>query len=406
MTIPNDYHRPLLIGGWLLTLVATYAFAKVTGASPSGTESQGAAPTGDVQPLPGARNLPANSPEAGFAMNASESNAASITGGMPLEQWLGRLVKEPDEILRVSTFLRLLETLETPEEIKQAREIVLASSERGNNRLELSMLLQKWTQQDPKGALAFAQARQGGDRGSAMWTVLRTWTRANPEDALAWAQANPESTDRRGRREGGESMVAITLSQMARNNLDRALQVAGSEEGDGRSRLAATLASELVAQRGMEAARLAIGNVSAGPFRDQLTAEVAGRLAATDAPAAVAWVMSLPADQGRGQALAEAVSRWAQSDAVAAAEYLQKLPAGSESDPARERYAASVLRQDPEGAMAWAGTITDEQQRQQTMVSLGRDWLRRDATAAQNWIAQSELPQALKDRFASRARRD
>ena len=207
MSVPPEICRWLLAAGWIGTLFAAYSVARLTQDAPARRMHAVGSAKAVHRTLPDGRaDASTINAAAAPASSEAELSVISITGGMPLEQWLGRLVKEPDEILRVSTFLRLLETLETPEEIKQALEIVLASSERGNNRLELSMLLQKWTQQDPKGALAFAQARQGGDRGLAMSAVLRTWTRANPEDALAWAQANPESTDRRGRREGGRSL--------------------------------------------------------------------------------------------------------------------------------------------------------------------------------------------------------
>jgi hypothetical protein len=196
--------------------------------------------------------------------------------------------------------------------------------------------------------------------------------------------------------------MAVALAQIARTNLDRALQVAGSEPVTSRSRIPETLAAELINQRGAEAARLAVLNVPAGPFRDQLTQQVARRLAAENGAGTVEWIMTLP-EQSRGPVLAEAVGAWAERDPVAAGNYLRQLPPTPATDASRERFAANVLRQDPEGAMAWASTISDEQQRSRTLEALGRNWLRRDSGAAQSWIAQSDLPDQVKSRLLPRA---
>src|SRR5437764_195574 len=60
------------------------------------------------------------------------------------------------------------------------------------------------------------------------------------------------------------------------------------------------------------------------------------------------------------------------------------------SDP-RARYRFSAL--------AWAGTITADPQRTKATERLVEEWMKKDANAAQTWVTQSQLPDAVKARF-------
>jgi hypothetical protein len=42
--------------------------------------------------------------------------------------------------------------------------------------------------------------------------------------------------------------------------------------------------------------------------------------------------------------------------------------------------------------MTWAASIHDPEQRRRVVVNLGRAWLRRDAPAAEGWLAEADLP--------------
>ena len=82
-----------------------------------------------------------------------------------------------------------------------------------------------------------------------------------------------------------------------------------------------------------------------------------------------------------------------QRSPAAAATFLARFPASPETDESRVRLAQNVLRKDPEGAMAWAGTISEEQNRIRTMTELLRNWFRRDPDAARKWMLQdTQLP--------------
>jgi hypothetical protein len=325
-----------------------------------------------------------------------------VTGGEPLEDWLKRLMTQDDEILRTSGFLKLMEALKTPEEIQQALEAI--NSIGGRNRWrggvgmrEGSMLLQKWTQLDPKGAMGYAQSQKGEqEKWGATTVVMRTWARINPDEAIAFAKEAPPS----GNPQDGNWSIAAVVGQLAKTDLDRAMQLSSTQDvSRARGRMMESVLDELVSQRGDEAARQSILSLPEGSFRDNMASQLARRLADNDGPGTAQWVMnSLPAGDARNRALAEVMGQWADDDPVAAGNFLKTIPASKETDSARERYAYEALRRDPEGALAWAGTITADEQRTKAVEGLLRQWVRRDRSAAQNWMATAQLPDDFKAR--------
>ncbi|HEX5176978.1 MAG TPA: hypothetical protein VFV83_08115 [Chthoniobacteraceae bacterium] len=329
-----------------------------------------------------------------------------LTAGRPIEEWLKDLLAQDDEIIRTTGFLRLLETLKTSEEVRAIIDVVTSVPRRGRGSRgrELGMLLQKWTEIDPKAAIEYASAANGNDeRRGATSIVLRAWTRLRADEALAWARENGKGENA----QEGNWAIAAVVTQLARSDIDRAIDVASQQEvSRARGRTMDTLVSELIAQRGGEAARLAVADLPASTFRDALTAELAGRLADANGAQTAKWVLSLPPGDGRTKALAEVVNEWAEDDAVATGNFLSRFPISPETDPSRERYAWNVLRADPEAALAWAGTISQEAQRTRAIESLVRSWMRRDAPAARDWVAQSSLPPQLKTRLSPGAQPD
>jgi hypothetical protein len=268
------------------------------------------------------------------------------------------------------------------------------------------MLLQKWTQLDSKGALAFVESRDREERWIGANAVLRTWTRLDPTAAIAWAQTNgkeltPSEAGPTGGAPQGNFALASVISQLARSDIDRALSVAATQTYDSRSRTLDTLASELLSQRGIDAARAALDALPVGAFRDGLSLNLAGKFASADPVGTAQWVLALPAGDTRSRALAEVVSEWAKVDPTAAGNFVAKLPADSETDRSRESYANGVVQKDPAGAMAWANAITDQDRRLRTVESVARSWMRTDEPAAKAWIAQSLLPDEVKARIQS-----
>ncbi len=393
--------RLLIAAAWIGTAIVAYSIGSLRSPSPAlpavaesvrigngaalGADGNGLGADIGERPLDGGHG-------------ATNRSLSDITGSQPLGDYLKRVMALDDDIKRTSAFLEVLGTLETPEQIREALEVVAKSGRgwgRGASSREFAMLLQKWTALDPKSAADYAvNAKSRDERYMAMGNVLRNWTRTDAHAALAWAQANgmtqPGDSDRPSNPEDGNYAVAMVVSNLARTDLDLALSAA-SAEGNSRSttRLADDLADELNKQRGEEAAREAILALPESKLRDSMIAEHADRLAKTDGAAASKWAASLPTGPARSRALAEAIAGWAEKDPASAGTFLNAIPPSTDSDAARERFARNVVGKDPVGAISWAGTITDPEKRQGTTESIVRSWVRRDTAAATPWVMQS-----------------
>lgn len=416
MNTPASRSKLIAGIGWVATAALAFSFGRLT--SPSETQ-------------PGKSDKPAASSAAGapagtetmsaeevatlrkgqFASEDRPTTIDGLTHGQPLDKWLKKLLSQEDSIVRMTGMVSLLELLNDPADLKAALEAINLRGDRGFGRgarfTEYSMVLEKWAQLDPKGAIAFTEGKSREERWLGTSTVLRTWTRTDPAAAIAWAKAagadagvaGDQNGDRGGFGERGPSALSTVISQLAHSDLDRALTVAAGEKFDGRSRAVDTIASELLAQRGPDAARKLVDDMPAGSLRDGLVSQIAGPLAAKDGPGTAAWVLSMPASDGRSRALAETIDEWSKKDATAAGTFLAKLPPSPEFDRSRQEYADNVARTDPAGAMAWATAITEEERRLRTVAEVAQTWKRQDEPGLQAWVAQSPLSDAQKQRI-------
>ncbi len=397
MTIPASLRPLLLPAAWLATAALTFCLGRIslfiesrpTLPLPSAAVREKSG--GDLDP-------PAVGVESFLDLakvpDHGGTTLAEITHGQPIAEWLKRLLAQEDEIMRMTGFLRLLESLTSAEEIQEALGAVLSRDGGSSRSREFRMLLQKWAQLDPADAMKYVQdlkdknARYDGNRA-----VLLTWMRQSPQEAIAWAEKNGASPEER---EGNWPMSTI-VSQLAKNDVDWALRLAEAQGvSRARGRMIESLVPALLAQKGDAGAREIAMNETDQSLHDAMIARLAGRLAASDPQSTAQWVTSLPAGDARTRALTELVGEWSRRDPVAAASFLEKIPPSPETDDSRARLAYNVLRKDPESAIAWAGSMTDPESRTDTVNKLLSSWLRRDGDAAKQWIASSPLPEATK----------
>lgn len=413
MNLTPSQQRLLIATAWVGTAFAAYSVGSLH-STPAAADGKTTLPAAGTAAAIGGGTGPERMLGGGGrpfeeAHDAGGRSLNEIVNGQPLEEYLQRVLALEDEIKRASAFLELLGALNTPEDIQMALDTIGKSGRgwgRGASSREYSMLLQKWTLVDPRGAAEYASKIPNRDgRAQAMNNVLRTWTRQDTSTALAWAQANgvpagntPEEKQRAAAE--GNYAVAMVVNQLAATNLDLALSVAAAD-GDTRAstRLADDLANELYKQRGEQGAREGILAMPQSKLRDAMIGEHADQLAKIDSPGAAQWAATLPFGGGRSRALAEAIAEWAENDPGAAGTFLNTLPPSSDSDAARERFARNVFDKDPMGALSWAATITDPGDRQQTSERLVRSWIRRDAESARLWVQQSPFPEEIKQRM-------
>ena len=417
----SQSRTPLIVGlGWFATAAIAFCIGRLGLQPGTSTGSDGAGSAADraTRNRPGAGEAAGLTGDAGskgqFSMGEGGAlTVARVTNGEPLDKWMKKLMAQEDDIVRMNGLLRLLDAVRDPEELKTMLGAINLRGNRGFGRssrfTDYSMILEKWTQLDPKGAVAFVNGKDNQDKWIGTGTVLQTWTRMDAAAAIEWAQTNSNTKDDSGGGRGGppgfgSSPISTVITQLAHSDLDRALSVAATQTFDRGSRTLDTLTYELVSQRGLDGARSALDGMAAGALRDGLTTQLAGKLAEEDPKSATEWASGLPDGDAKSRALAETVGGWAKKDAAAAGAFMAALPASAGTDRSRESYANAVAQKDPQGAIAWATSITDQQRQQRTVESVVRTWVQQDATAAKAWIAQSALPDDVKTRVQSPSR--
>lgn len=406
MKLPENIRSLVIPAAWLASIALTFGLGRLTSFVETGPEAQLAATTRMGAPGASAASDAGNGlpGESGFsAASGSRGTVEELTGGKPLDAWLKHLLGQEDEIARMSGFMMLLEKVNTPADFELALNTVLQNGNGGGRNREYSMLLQKWAKLDPQTAMTYVQSlKDNGAKFGGMNTVLQTWTRTSPQEAVAWAKANGTAGEQR---EGdGNLAMSAVIGELAKSDLGQALALAEGETASrARGRMIETLVSQLVRQRGDEAARETALNITDETMRNGMIRQLADRMAKDNPQKAVAWISSLPAGASRTSALADAVSEWAQKDAVAAAAYMTTLPAGAETDEPRARFARSVVRTDPAGALAWSASITDPQARTRSVTDVVGRWMRRDADAAKQWVTTSTLPEETKTQILAAA---
>jgi hypothetical protein len=418
----SSKERNLVLLGFLATAGLAYSFGRMTNYLGAPLTSAGAREAAGTGAAPGSGNGSGPSADgsglrigSSFATESAGSDEpfsiSRVTGGQPLDEWLKKLMAQDDDLYRMQNLMKLVETLNSPEDLKAALEII--GTRRGRFS-EYGLLMEKFTKVDPRAAIVYAGAQDGREKMAAVSAVLHTWTRTDPAAALAWAQTEGAAMPREGGRgpgvpagPGGDRgprenfAVSSVITQMARTDLDRALAAAGSpESGRPGGRVVETLASEMLSQRGADAARQAGEAIPEGDLKNGYLRTLAEKLAGKDAAGTAKWAMSWPAGETKNRALGQIMEEWAKSDATAAGTFLAAQPVSAETDSAREHYASHVLRKDPPGALSWANTITDPARREKTVTNLAMDWARRDPEPARQWIAQSTLPNDLKAKLA------
>ena len=159
MKIPAPLRRFVTPIAWFSTAALTFCLGRLT----SFVEAPAESPAAQARTSGGGTAASSGGAHSGgsveFTKNLDVSAASlkELTNGQSIEDWLQRLLKQEDEIARKSGFMRLLESLQTSEDLEKALNVVLANNGGRSRSGEYSMLLQKWAQVDPKLAMGFLE---------------------------------------------------------------------------------------------------------------------------------------------------------------------------------------------------------------------------------------------------------
>jgi hypothetical protein len=100
--------------------------------------------------------------------------------------------------------------------------------------------------------------------------------------------------------------------------------------------------------------------------------------------------------------LAEAlVDSWATIDLQSAATWVKAQPVGPSRDAGISAILENIRSADPEKALEWSQSMSDEEKRSNFSESILRSWFSDDPNGARAWLAKSQAPQELRNKFAT-----
>ena len=96
-----------------------------------------------------------------------------------------------------------------------------------------------------------------------------------------------------------------------------------------------------------------------------------------------------------------AMGIWTRTDPEAASTYLAKMPEGDTKDHAVAAFSQTGAAENHAASAAWAETISDATLREQSLIAVARDWMRKDSESALIWLKESGLSQDALSRINS-----
>ncbi len=420
---------------WIASLAGTYWFAQAQGvqkgaaaqklADLSSTDSADTAarktrpPGAGSGPAGADGKPPAPLPEASLNLKQLMTKLReAMRGGM----------NNPSGIFKALRYVALIRDEDLQEAIALSEDLKEPQA-----KMMLSMmLLSRWGEKDGPAAMAYAEkklANAGPMMQMARGGILAGWAEKDPEAVWNYMKSK---TDDVGGVFGMRGMGMQTLFQsFAAKDLDGAFKRFGELEtpeekrsalegifgtaydDDSRNKLFARI-DQLTDPEDRESARSTLVRnwTMADPdaavaYIEKQTGEVKAKLVPQ---AAMTIGMSDPrrgaelyvnnAEPGKKkEAYQMAVSSWASTDPNAAGKWLGEQPQTPELDGARSNFASTVAGRDPESAMEWAKTITDEGSRTAAVENVYRTWAKKDQNAASTALNDAGLSQENTERI-------
>jgi len=346
-----------------------------------------------------------------------------LDGGIPLssgkmKEAMLEAIRESDPVKSQLMFARLMEEL-TAENAPAALAMIRENVGGFESMRYMSTLAYKWGQVDPLNAMK--ELAKGDERGGRMSQniVLTGWASANPQAAMEWLTAYDG--------EGKDWFSMSIVNGMAKSDPEGALKyVAAFKNKEDRTRGAETLAREMIRLGGSGKAVEWLNSLTDPDMKSSAFRTVAEQMMRGDTSKAAEWIKAYAGEDyardavrnlsesmarkdpqealkfantltGKAQstAIGEAVGEWARKDEGAgmaeAAKFVEALPAGDARDAGTRSIARAASREDPQAAIAWANQIKDPEARTETLVDVGRRYMRDDKAGATAWLATSGL---------------
>ena len=211
--------------------------------------------------------------------------------------------------------------------------------------MQLIAIARQWGAQDPLAALEASRDLPHVMRASVQATIGAEWASTDPQAAWAWLRELPPSNNR-------DMLIQTVFGALAQSNLDQALSLARSLEGERRTHALRALLM---------------------PWMQR------------DPDDAVTWLQTLPPGGERMELISHAAVGLAMHDAELTARLRESLSTDERRllDATRWSILAS---QDPRTAMLEVEQFDDAQQRTQAIKQVLQHWAGNDYRAALDWV--------------------
>jgi hypothetical protein len=208
----------------------------------------------------------------------------------------------------------------------------------------------EWLQQDPAAAAAWLKSRPLDQQRKLWGRMAYQFALTDPPGAQAWFRDTPPSAER-------EKAGAEMVRALARKDPHAALEWLQDNLEGGRTAGFAYLA-EALAEKGLESAQQLLEAMPPGVQRDGVVKVIAEKWASKDFKPAIAWVLSLPADDpGRKQAMQQLSYQWAENDLAGATAYLRDQAGPMEAMNMMWSVSRQFMEKDVAGGFTWADTL-------------------------------------------------
>ncbi len=284
-------------------------------------------------------------------------------------------------LLSLQDFINHLPVSGFADALKRLRQIP-HSNER---ELASRLLVARWVQSDPDGALQFAAGNRGFEYVAE--DVFQAFAAADFSAAMGRASAIP-GNDLRYRALKG------ILSFKADSDPRAALELA-STMGDfrGMESLASVVYRQWAAVDPQAAANHAAAQTPAeGDGWRSPVRSVVDTWAAQDPVAAANFSIAMKDAEAQRRSLDQVMRQWSRDDPQGAANWIYALEPGPSRDNAVAGLAQSLAFADPQTAVGWVGTITDDQTRQRTLQRISGVVMWRDPQNGAALLQSAGLP--------------
>lgn len=303
-------------------------------------------------------------------------------------------------------------------------------------------LLTRWGKLDPYNALAFAGGIESMElQNRAMGEVLEGWASTDPVSALKWldtngvefpariygdylgdimegyAQTNPQlafayveglPSDTVGNRRIRDRALREVIDVMVeQNNISMAIELTTAMDDDSSRTNALSEIVDEWAEMDPLAAKDFVESMADDPAYAEMQRAVLREWADDDPVAASEWLGTMdPEDPNLPRLATSLVERWTRYDLNAAAEWLNEAPSSPEMDRAVGIFSMRAAQDDPQNALTWAQSVSDDRTRQRLENQIIPMFREQDPQAFEDYLADSDYSDDKKQQYRELEVRD